>query len=247
MVDIARPPEVIRRRKMRRAAYGVVALTAILLITVGVSRLKPAAPPVERGTIWPYTVQRGAMIRNVRGTGRLVPLDINWVAAPAAGRIDRVLLRPGVRVEENTVVVEMSNPVLTQEVTGAELELKGAEARLAKARADLTSALLTLEAIVADVSARYEHAKAQADGYTRLHKDNLVSDNELLQYTSTAKGLGAQLEAERKRLKITEQTAPDQLAEQQSEVNRLRTVYVLKREQLDDLRVRAGVPGVLTA
>ncbi|MPZ18434.1 MAG: HlyD family efflux transporter periplasmic adaptor subunit [Luteitalea sp.] len=247
MVDIARPPEVIRRRKIRRIIYGVIALAAVLLITVAVSRLKPAAPPVERGTVWIQEVTRGRMVRNVRGTGTLVPLDISWVAAPYAGRIDRVLLRPGVNVKPDTVVVELSNPELTQAVDEAQLALEGAEAALAKARADLRGTLLTQQATIADVDGRSQTANAQAKGYQSLHKEGLVSDVQALEYTSAAKGLSAQLEAERRRLAITKETEADQLGQQEAEVKRLRTIYVLRRQQLDNLRVRAGVDGVLQA
>lgn len=247
MVDIARPPEVIRRRKIRRILYGVIALAAVLLITVAVSRLKPAAPPVERGTVWIQEVTRGPMVRNVRGTGTLVPLDIRWVAAPYAGRVERVLLRPGVTVTRDTVIVELSNPELIQAVDEARLALQGAEAALAKARADLRGALLTQEAAVAQVEASYEEASAQTKARQQLLKEGLVSELEVLQYSAPAGAFAAQLEAERKRLAITKETAADQVGQQEAEVKRLRTMYVLRRRQLENLRVRAGVDGVLQA
>lgn len=245
MVDIARPPEVIRRRKIRRILYGVIALAAILLITVAVSRLKPAAPPVERGTVWIQEVTRGPMVRNVRGTGTLVPLDISWVAAPYAGRVDSILLLEGAPVTADTVIIEMSNPELIQAVEEAELALQGAQAAYAKARADFRSGLLAQEAVVADVNARYQAAAAEARGNEALREEGLVSDVMALQYTSTAEGLEAQLEAERKQLEITKATEEDQLGEVATEVKRLRTIYDLRRQQLDNLRVRAGVAGVL--
>ncbi|MGH9159565.1 MAG: efflux RND transporter periplasmic adaptor subunit [Vicinamibacteraceae bacterium] len=247
MVDIARPPEVIRRKKIRRILYGVIALAAVLLITVAVSRLKPAAPPVERGTVWIQEVTRGPMVRNVRGTGTLVPLDVRWVAAPYAGRVERVLLRPGVRVTRDTVIVELTNPELEQLVEEALLALRGAEAALAKARADFRGTLLTQEAAVAQAEASYEEASAQTKARQQLLKEGLVSELEVLQYSAPAEAFSAQLEAERKRLEITKATEDDQVGQQGAEVRRLRTIYELRRRQLGNLHVRAGIDGELQA
>src|ERR687898_691358 len=106
MVDIARSPDVLRKKKLRRALYGALALVAIVLITVGVSRLKPAAPTVERATVWVDTVKRGSMIRQVRGSGTLVPEDTRWLPATTEGRVDRILLRPGASVQADSVILE---------------------------------------------------------------------------------------------------------------------------------------------
>ena len=102
MVDIARPESVIRKKKMKRAAYGVAGLTVILLVTVFVSRLKPAAPSVDKATLWPDVVKRGPMVRQVRGTGTLVPEDTRWIPATTAGRVERILLRSGADVMPDT-------------------------------------------------------------------------------------------------------------------------------------------------
>src|SRR5678815_1630757 len=110
MVDIARPPSVIRKKKIRRAIYGAVALIVVAGITVGVSRLKPAAPTVDRATVWVDTVKRGPMLRLVRGSGTLVPEEIRWIPSTTAGRVEVILLRPGAIVRPDTVIVEMSNP-----------------------------------------------------------------------------------------------------------------------------------------
>jgi HlyD family secretion protein len=98
MVDYARPESVLRKKKMKQAAYGVGALTAILLITVGVSRLRPAAPSVERATVWVDTVKQGPMVRQVRGTGTLVPEENRWIPATTAGRVEHIVLRSGAPV-----------------------------------------------------------------------------------------------------------------------------------------------------
>jgi HlyD family secretion protein len=118
MVDIARSPSVIRKKKIRRAIYGATALIVIILITVGVSRLKPAAPSVDRATVWVDTVKKGQMLRQVRGSGTLVPEDIRWIPATTQGRVERILLRAGAQVEPDTVILELSNPRMRSSPTG---------------------------------------------------------------------------------------------------------------------------------
>ena len=137
MVDIARSPEVKRKKQIRRIIYGAVALVAIVLITVGVSRLRPAAPGVDRATVWIDTVKRGPMIRQVRGSGILVPENIRWITATTSGRVERLVLRPGATVTPTTVILEMSNPDLQQSVmeAAARLPLCGGDLRESQGRA----------------------------------------------------------------------------------------------------------------
>src|SRR5580765_4867345 len=121
MVDIARSSDVIKKKKIRRALYGAGFLVIIVLITVGVSKLKPAAPSVDRAVVWIDTVKRGPMLRQVRGSGTLVPEDIRWLPAQTSGRVERILLRSGAQVTPDSVILELSNPELTQTVTEAQL------------------------------------------------------------------------------------------------------------------------------
>ncbi len=140
MVDIARSPDVIRKKKIRRIIYGAIALLAIAGITVGVSRLKPAAPSVDRATVWVDTVKRGQMLRQVRGSGTLVPEDIRWISATTQGRVERIILRAGAVVEPTTVILELSNPDVEQAVRDAQLAYQSAQAAYANRKADLESA-----------------------------------------------------------------------------------------------------------
>src|SRR5436189_4710133 len=114
-MDIARPSNA-RQKHIRRVIYGATALIAVLLITLGLSRLKPAAPSVERSTVWIDTVKRGPFLREVRGLGTLVPEDIRWIPATTQGRVERIVLRPGTVVEPGTIMMELSNPALEQEL-----------------------------------------------------------------------------------------------------------------------------------
>src|SRR6476661_11021026 len=126
-MDIARPSN-LRQKRIRRAVYGAVGLTVVLLISLGVSRLKPAAPGVDRGTLWIDTVKRGPMLRDERGIGTLVPEDIRWIPATTVGRVERIALRPGTVVAAGSVILELSNPQLEQELQDAALKLEAAEA-----------------------------------------------------------------------------------------------------------------------
>ena len=132
MVDIARPASVKRQKKIRRAVYAAVGLLAIVLITVGVSRLKPAAPGVERSTVWIDTVKRGDMVRQIRGSGTLVPEDIRWINTTTQGRVERIVLRPGAHVKPDSVIMELSNPDLRQSVMDAQLAHASADRGLCK-------------------------------------------------------------------------------------------------------------------
>src|SRR5512143_3706299 len=119
MVDIARPATVVRRKKIRQAIYGAGALLVIALITLAVSRLKPAAPSVDRATVWIDSVKRGSMVRQVRGSGTLVPEEIRWIPATTQGRVERILLRPGIPVTPDSVILELTNDQLETDVQDA--------------------------------------------------------------------------------------------------------------------------------
>src|SRR5215468_8494828 len=162
MVDYARPESVVRKKKIKRVAYGVAGLTAILMVTVAVSRLKPAAPSVERGTLLIDTVKRGPMVRNVRGTGTLVPEDIRWIPATTMGRVEKIVLRSGATVRSDSIIVELSNPDLQQSVTEAKLQLDSAQAGLTNRRAELESSLLTQRSATAEIESNYRQADLRA-------------------------------------------------------------------------------------
>ena len=142
MVDIARSSDVVKKKKIRRVLYGAGFLLIIVLISVGVSRLKPAAPSVDRATVWIDTVKRGSMLRQVRGSGTLVPEEIRWIPATTQGRVERILLRPGATVHPDTVILELSNPELQQSVREAQLAYQSAQANFVNRKQELESALL---------------------------------------------------------------------------------------------------------
>ncbi|MEE2638337.1 MAG: HlyD family efflux transporter periplasmic adaptor subunit [Acidobacteriota bacterium] len=244
MVDIARP-DIARAKRVRWIAYGISATVGVILITVGVSRLEPAAPSVDRDTVYMDTVQRGEMLRNVRGTGQLVPEEIRWISAVTNSTVERIVLRPGVTVEPDTVIVELSNPQLEQSALDARLQLEAARARYKSREVELDREALTQQAAVATIESSRTLADYEARLEEELYEDELVSELSLRQKQSTANQLGIQHQIEQQRLQILIDSMETQLAAEQAEVDRLETIYDLRREEVADLTLTAGVAGVL--
>src|SRR5437763_12059062 len=139
-MDIARPSNV-RKKRIRQAIYAFIGLLAVVLVSVGLSRLKPAAPTVERAVVWPDTVKRGPMIRQVRGLGTLTPEDIRWIPATTQGRVERIILRPGTQVKSDSVILELTNPTLEQQLLDAQLKLAAAQAGIENLKVQLNNDL----------------------------------------------------------------------------------------------------------
>jgi HlyD family secretion protein len=245
MVDIARPASVIRKKKIRRAIYGASALLVIILITVGVSRLRPAAPSVDRATVWVDTVKRGQMLRQVRGSGTLVPEDIRWIPATTQGRVERILLRAGANVTPDTVILELSNPDLQQAVKDAQLAFQSAEAAYQNRKADLENQILSQQSSVGTIEANYKFAVLDLEANEQLAKDGLVSELTVKQKRGQAEELKNRLSAEQKRLEMTRAGVKSQLAPQEADIAQRRAAFELRSRQLGDLRVKAGMSGVL--
>jgi HlyD family secretion protein len=243
-MDIARPDQT-RRKRMRRAAYGGVAVLAVGVITLGLSKLKPAAPGVERSTVWIDTVKRGPMVRDVRGQGTLVPEDIRWIPATTQGRVERIRLRPGTTVEGSSVILDLSNPQLEQELREAELKLAAAEASLANLKVQSQNEALAQEAITANIEADYKKAVLQEEANELLAKKGIVADLVVKQSKLDADQLAARYEIAKKQLASYDESIQARLAVQQSEVEQSRAAVRLKQQQVDDLHVRAGFAGVL--
>jgi HlyD family secretion protein len=246
-MDIQRPASVARQKKLRRIFFGAAGIIVIAAVSVVLARLKPAAPTVERATVWVDTVKRGPMLRQVRGLGTLVPVDEarRWVAAQTQGRVERIVLRPGAVVTPETVVLELSDQQLQQQLTDAENQLRAAEADLASLQARLNTERLTQRSVAATVGADYEAAKLDKEVNESLAKDGLVSNLTLKQSSVRAESLATRYKIEQDRVEVAEQNFKAQLQSQQARIDQLRSLYALRRTQVDQLRVRAGMNGVL--
>jgi HlyD family secretion protein len=244
MVDIARPSQA-RKKKIRRILYIGAAVIVVGGISLGVSKLKPAAPTVDRAVVWIDAVKRGSMLRQVRGSGTLVPEDIRWIPARSQGRVERIVLRPGAQVTPDSVILELSNPELTQSVQEAELGYKSAQAALANRRAELQSALLSQESATSNIESQYNQAALDLEANEKLFKEGLISELTVKQKRGFCEDLKNRLATEKRRLTITREGINSQLAPQEADVNQRKATWDLRRKQLDELNVRAGMSGTL--
>ncbi len=242
-MDIARPG-VAQKKKIRRIIYTGAGLLAVLVITVALSRLEPAAPSVNRATVYIDTVKRGSMLRQVRGPGTLVPEEIRWISARTDGRIERRVL-PGITVQADTILLEMSNPELDQAAMDSEYQLLAAEAEYVDLKVQLQSQLLNQQADAASVRAEYSQAKLQAEADKKLREEGLIGDLIVQLSSVRAKELATRHELEQQRLEMASESVDAQLAARRARVDQFRALAELRHEQVRALKVRAGIDGVL--
>ena len=243
-MDIARPSNA-RKKRIRQAVYTGAALLAVALVSFGLSRLKPAAPTVERAVVWPDTVKRGPMVRQVRGLGTLTPEDIRWIPATTQGRVEKIILRPGTQVKSNDIILELTNPQLEQQLMDATLKLQAAEAGLANIKVQMSNDLLAQRAASATVEADYNKAKMQFQMNEALAKDQLVSKLVLEQSQVDADSLGVRNRISKDQLASKADSMRAQLQVQQSLVDQANALLQLTQQQRDELKVRAGLDGML--
>jgi len=242
-MDRPRTDQARRRRKRWILASGIA--LALVGVAVAVTRLKPAAPTVERSLVWIDTVKRGEMLREVRGVGTLVPEQISWIAARSAGRIDRIVLRPGATVKPEDVILVLSNPEVVQAAADTGLQLKASEADLESFKVQLESSLLASESMAAAAKADYEQAKLRAQVNEDLFKKGLVSELEMRLSKVTAEQAEARNTIEQKRFAFAREGVAPQLATKAAGVDQVRAQAKLRQDELDALEVRAGMAGVL--
>lgn len=224
---------------------GIVAVVALTL--VGLMSLKPAGPGVERATLLIDTVKRGEMLRQVRGNGTLVPEDLRIVSAMTAGRIERIVARPGTRVEEGSVLLEMSNPDVQLEALDAERQLTLAQAELATQRASLETQRLAAVSAAATARSEMREAERQVRVAERLSTDGLSSSMDLERANDRLSEARERYDSEKRRLTVVEEATEAQIALRRSEVDRLRSIAAFQRDRVSSMTVRAGQKGVVQA
>lgn len=238
--------DVPRQKKPRRHLPMIAAIAAVIaLATVGLVRLQPAGPGVERATLLLGTVERGEMIREVRGNGTLVPEDLRIVSAMTAGRIERIVARPGTKVETGSVLLELSNPDVQLEALDAERQLKLAEAELATQRAALETQRLAAVSSVASARSELREADRQVKVAERLAADGLGSEMEIERARDRSSEARERFESEQSRLKVTTDALDAQISLRRSEVDRLRSIAQFQRDRVASMTVRAGQKGVV--
>jgi HlyD family secretion protein len=236
---------VKKRKIIRWAVIGFVLSAAAGGAVYGLKHLEPALPSVEAGTVFPGTVRRGEMLRQVHGLGSLVPEEVVWISAVTDGRVEKINILPGTPVRPDTIILELSNPTLNEAMVGAQFDLKQAEANLADLNVTLQSTTFDKQAVAAQVNADYNDAKLAADRDQQLSKLGLIPDLDVKLSQSKAEQLQFRSDLEKKRLGIYSQSIEAQLAAQRVKIDQLKAVYELKKQQVEQLHVRAGVAGIL--
>jgi HlyD family secretion protein len=243
-MDIPRP-ELGRRKRLKTAIYSTAAGVVVIAATVVLGRLEPAAPSVPRASVVIDSVRQGEMLRRVRGPGNLVPREIRWIAAQTAGRVDRILVRPGAAVEADTVLVEMTNTDLMQQMDEARFALEGAEAELVDTDLRLKSQLLDMRAAAGLAHAEYEGARLKTEAERTLFAEGIVSEIDFRVSELSVEQLKLKMNIEDERLEQFSETMDAQLTGARTRVSQARTVFERRRDQVDSLEVRAGADGVL--
>jgi HlyD family secretion protein len=244
-MDIPRQPTKKRKKNLRRASLVLLVIAVLALVTYGVSRLKPAAPGVDRATVWVDTVKRGPMLRQVRGPGTLVPEEVRVVAAATEGRVERINVQPGTEVTAGTVLLELVNPTIAQEAIDAEYAQRAGEADYNNLKVKLESDRMTQQSTVATVRAEYQQAKLQYDTDAQLAKDGLIPAINLKISKVRADDLENRYKIEQQRLEVIARSAKAQLAAQEARISQMRALSQLRRSQVGTLKVLAGTNGVL--
>ena len=245
-MDIARP-DLARKKRLRRLAYGAVMVVAVPAITIALSRLKPAAPVVEHSAVWVDTVRRGEMLRDVRGIGTLVPVDVRWIPAQSSARVDKIVLQSGAAVKPDSIILELSDPQLQLDALEAEYAYKAGQADLANLKVQLSNSLMAQKSSAADIESEYQQAKMQANVDKQLSEEGIQAALTAKKSAVVAEQLAIKEELVQEQLKIADDAAKAQVAAQQAHLAQQRVLYELKKRQLDALHVRAGLNGVLSA
>ncbi len=245
-MDVVRTGIVEKKRRLR-IIYAVIAVLAVAIISYAVSRLEPAAPSVERETMWIGEVERGPMLRQVRGHGTLVPIDIRWIPAATSGRVERILVLPGAEVGPDDVLLELSNPDVERETLDARSAIRRAEAEMESLRVNLLSQQLNHQATAAAVESDCLQAQLRAEADRELADKGLISAINLKISEAVATSMATRREIEEKRLDMTAQANAAQLEAKQAEVEQQRVLTRLREERFLSLQVRAGLLGVVQA
>lgn len=240
-MDIPREPP----SKKKKYIIGGIAVLGIVIITAALGRLEPAAPSVDRATLWIDTVQRGQMVVQVRGPGTLVPEQIQWISAVTGGRVEKIHVHPGTKVKPNTLILEMTNPDVQLEALSAEQQLNAAEAALVQLRLNLETQRLAQEAVVATARSDYQTAKRQEDVALGLDKKGLMSAQEVGNAHDEAVESETRFEVETKKLQELSNAVDEQVALQKEQVERLRAIAQYQRKRVGSMEVRAGAEGML--
>jgi HlyD family secretion protein len=243
-MDIVRADLKVKKRRKQwliGAAIGLLVLGA----TLGVARLKPAAPLVERSSVWLDTVKRGEMLREVRGPGTLVPKEIRWITAETNARIERIVVKPGAQVKADTVLLELSNPEVQEQLAGAQSAVAAARADNAAKKMALENQVLDQKANFAQVQSDYESSRLEAEAKNDLAKKGVIPMIQYRQIELTAEQRKVRLGIERERIAKFADSVRAQIEADNARLHQLETTLALRQRQAESLQLKAGIAGVL--
>ena len=244
-MDVQRDPAILKRKKLRRTLVGVAAVGVIIAVSVTVSQLEPAAPTVSGSAIYFGTVKRGPFVREVRGSGTLVPEDVRQITTTANGRVKAIILLPGAAVKPGTVILELTNPDLRQQVSDADLAVKAAIAQLENARSTQKNTRLSQDHNVADAKSAYNLAISDLEANKKLAAEGIVADFLIKQKEAAVATAKNRLDLAEKTLNSTVENEKTLLAPQEAAVSSARARYDQLARQLDDLNVKSDMTGLL--
>lgn len=243
-MDIARPELKLKKRR-RQMMIGGIVLVLVTAAGVGIASLGPAVAGVERSSVLVDSVKRGELLREVRGPGTLVPKEIRWIAAETSARVERIVVKPGAAVQPDTVILELNNPEVDDQLLAAKSAVTAAEADLAVRRATLQSTLLDQKASLAQVEAEYESARLLAEAEATLTGKGIIPGIQSKRSALSAGQLKTRLGIEHERIDQFTQNMRAQIAADQARLDQLAATRDLRQRQADALQVRAGIAGVL--
>jgi HlyD family secretion protein len=245
-MDVKRDPAILKAKKRRQFILLAVGVVVLIGVSAWVMKLEPAAPTVDGNAAWTGKVIRGPLVREVKGSGTLVPEDIRWITATTSGRVERIVLQPGAVVRPDSVIVELSNPDLVQRVTTAELSWRSAEAALQNRKAQMSTERLQFENAVANSKSDLEQAELKYAADLELNKSGLLAELQLKQSKAAVDRAKNTLALDEKRLANNRESERSQIAPQETDVAQRRAAYELEARNLSDLKVKAGMNGVLS-
>lgn len=243
-MDIVREG-IVEKKRRNRWLLAAVGIVVVVLVTAAVASLEPAAPSVDKDTVWVGTVERGTLLRQVRGHGTLVPEELRWVQAQTTGRVEKIFVEPGQRVTADQIILELTNPEVERAAVDSANALRREEAELESLRITLISTELDQQARAAEVNADYIRASLQAEANRELSEKGLISEIQLRSAEAVADALETRREIEGQRLEMTSHANDALLEAKRAEVDQQRGLYQLRADQLEALAVRAGIDGVV--
>ena len=245
-MDIKRSESVVRNKRIKRLVYLGIVLIGASAVTLGLSRMRPAAPTVDRGTLWIDAVKRGPMLVTVRGLGTLVPEDVRIIPATRDGIVEEKRVKIGDTVKADTILVVLTNLDLLQQLANDELAYQQARADLANTKAQLDTQVINQKSDQATKENAALQAKIQADTDDELFKEGLGPEVNVRKSKANAQSLANEVILEKERLDTLLRANDAQLAAQQASVEQLKTTWELRKKQVEELNVRAGAPGVVS-